>query len=106
MDLLICGGSIHHDRDEYCLEKKKYAMYATKRTEYKPGEEKRLVKVVKDIDNNVVVGSGVKVRTREFSVNENNLLRNPEGGTGTIGNLPVEEQIRILRSNHGYNHQE
>lgn len=43
---------------------------------YVPSQKERLVKVVEDIKNNVVVGGGVDVRAWELAVDENTFLRN------------------------------
>jgi len=65
-----------------------------------PGKEEWLVKIVKDIDNNVVVGSAVDLRTWELAIDEDALLGNTQWGNGTIGDIPFKEMIGILSMNH------
>lgn len=65
-----------------------------------PGKEKWLVKIVKDIDNNVVVGSAVDLRTWELAIDEDALLGNTQWGNGTVGDIPFKEMIGILSMNH------
>ena len=67
-------------------------------------EEKRLIKMIIHIKNNVVIGGSVEIRTGKLSIDKNNLLRNSEGRKGSISNLPFEEKVRILGPSHHHNH--
>lgn len=43
---------------------------------YVPGEEERLVELVEDVDDEVVVGDGLDLRPRELVVDQDPLQRN------------------------------
>jgi hypothetical protein len=44
-----------------------------------PREEQWLVKIVEDVDDNVVVGGAVDGWPREHAIDENDLLRDAQG---------------------------
>jgi hypothetical protein len=63
-------------------------------------EKQRLVEVVEDVNNDVIVTGGVDVGSRKFIVDENNLLRNTSRGECAISYIPCEIEIRIFTLNH------
>ncbi|KAK3003345.1 hypothetical protein RJ639_019862 [Escallonia herrerae] len=65
-----------------------------------PGEEERLVEVVEDVDDDVVVAGAVDVGTRELAVDEDGLLRDAQRGDGAVGDVPLKEEVRVLGTNH------
>lgn len=65
-----------------------------------PMEKERLVEVVEDINNEIIVAGGVDVGSREFIVNENNLLGYTCRGDCTIGDVPCEVKVRIFTMHH------
>ena len=71
-----------------------------------PGEEERLVEVVEHVDDNVVVGGAVDLRPRELTVNEDALLGDTQWRNGAVGDIPLEEQVRVLSPYHRHAHQQ
>ena len=61
-------------------------------------KEQWLVEFVEHVDNDIVVARAVYIRTWELTVNEDNLFGGAQGGEGSVGDIPCEEQIRILSS--------
>lgn len=57
---------------------------------FSPSKKEWLVKVVEDINMNVVVGGGVNIRSRKFTINENTLLGGFQGRDGAITHVPRE----------------
>jgi hypothetical protein len=68
-----------------------------------PCQKEGLIKVIEDIEDDVVVGGRVDVGTWKLIVNENDLLRNSQRRAGTIGDIPCEKQVGVftLDSQHG-----
>lgn len=63
---------------------------------YSPSEEEGLVKIVEDINNDVIVGSCIKIRTGKFFVDQNSFLRNSERRNRAVRYFPRIEEVRIL----------
>jgi hypothetical protein len=61
-----------------------------------PCQQERLMEVIVDVDDNVVVGGGVDIGSGKLSVNENALLGDSQRGDGPIGDVPCEEEVRIF----------
>ena len=61
-----------------------------------PCQKEGLIKVIEDIEDDIVVGGRVDVGTWKLIVNENDLLGNSQRRAGTIGNIPCEEQVRVF----------
>ncbi|KAF1872924.1 hypothetical protein Lal_00016029 [Lupinus albus] len=55
-----------------------------------PSKEQWLIKVVENIDNNIVVACGVDFRTRELTIDENTLLVNTQWRNVAISDIPCE----------------
>lgn len=60
------------------------------------------VNLVEDIDNEVIVTGGIDIGSREFVVDENNLLRHTRWRAGAIGDMPVEKEVRIFTIHRGH----
>lgn len=66
-------------------------------------QKEGLIKVIVDIEDDIVVGGRVDVGTWKLIVNENDLLGNSQRRAGTIGNILCEKRVRVftLDSQHG-----
>ncbi|WVZ98980.1 hypothetical protein U9M48_044347 [Paspalum notatum var. saurae] len=72
-----------------------------------PGEEQRLVQLVEDVDDDVVVGGAVDPRPGELAVDEDHLLGHAaQQGLGAVRHLPLEEQVRVLGPRQRRQHQQ
>jgi len=65
-----------------------------------PGEEERVVELVEDVDDDVVVGGAVDPGSGELAVDEDDLLGHAQQGLGPVRHLPLEEQVRVLGPRH------
>ncbi|CAH9073070.1 unnamed protein product [Cuscuta epithymum] len=63
-----------------------------------PREEQRLVEVVEDVDDDVVVGGAVDPGARELAVDEDPLLGDAHGGDCAVPHLPRVHQVWVLSS--------
>ena len=63
-------------------------------------KKKGFVEVVEDVNDYVIVGCGVDIRSGELAVDENALLGNAQGRDGAISDVPCEEEIWVFTSNH------
>ena len=61
-----------------------------------PGEEEGLIKVVEDIDDDVVVAGAVDLGTRELVVDEDTLLGDTQWRNGAVGNVPCVVHVRVF----------
>lgn len=61
-----------------------------------PCQKERLVKIVKYVDNNVVVGGGVDIGSGKLAIDENALLRDSQRRDGAVGDVPCKENVRIF----------
>ena len=61
-----------------------------------PMKKEGLVQVVEDVNDNVIVGGGVDIRSGELAIDENGLLGNAQGRDGAVGDVPNEEEIRVF----------
>lgn len=67
---------------------------------YVPCQKEWFIKVIEDVDHDVVVGGGVDVGSRKLAVDENGLLGDSKGRDGSVGDVPCEEQVRVLTLDH------
>uniref|UniRef100_A0A804QQV0 Uncharacterized protein n=1 Tax=Zea mays TaxID=4577 RepID=A0A804QQV0_MAIZE len=66
-----------------------------------PGEKERMVELVEDVDDDVVVGGAVDPGARELAVDEDDLLGHSQQGPGPVRHLPLEEQVGVLGPGQG-----
>lgn len=66
-----------------------------------PCQQEWLIQVVDDIDDDVVVGSGVDVRSEKFTIDKNALLRDSKWSNGAVRDVPCEEEVRVLTPDWG-----
>jgi hypothetical protein len=59
-------------------------------------EEERLVELVEDVDDDVVVGGAVDPGPGELAVDEDHLLGLAQQALGPVRHLPLEEKVRVL----------
>lgn len=64
-----------------------------------PCDKEGLIKIVVDIDDDVVVGSGVNIWARKLVIDEDDLLGDTQRGSSAIGYIPCVMEIRVLGSN-------
>jgi hypothetical protein len=65
-----------------------------------PCQEEWFIKVILDVDDNVVVGGGIDIGSWKLTIDENALLGDPQWRDGAIGDFPCEEKVRIFTSDH------
>jgi hypothetical protein len=68
---------------------------------HRPGEKERMVELVEDVDDDVVVGGAVDPGAGELAVDEDDLLGHAQQGLGPVRHLPLEEQVRVLGPRQG-----
>nr|KYP76522.1 hypothetical protein KK1_020768 [Cajanus cajan] len=65
-------------------------------------EKEGLVEVVEDIDDDVIIAGGVDVGSREFTVDENNLLGHTRRRESTVRDVPCEIEVRVFALHRGH----
>lgn len=69
---------------------------------YAPCHKEWLVKVIEDVEHDVIVAGGVDVGSRKLAIDENSLLGDSEGRDGSVGDIPCEVQVRVFTVDHRY----
>lgn len=66
-----------------------------------PCQEERLVEVVDDVDDEVVIGDAVETGAGELAVDEDSLLWYAEWGDGAVGDGPGEVEVGVVGAGDG-----
>ena len=64
-----------------------------------PCEQERLIEVVEDIDDHVVVAGGVDFGAGKLTIDEDTLLEDTQWGNGAVGHVPCVVNVRVLAPN-------
>ena len=65
-----------------------------------PCEKERLIKVIEDIDHDVVIAGRVDIWSGELTVDKNALLWNAQGRDGAVRDVPSKKNVRIFAPDH------
>ena len=65
-----------------------------------PCQKEWLIKIIKDIDHDVVVAGRVDIWSGKLTVDKNALLGNAQGRDGAVRNVPSEKDVRIFAPDH------